>query len=365
MLSALRRADTDYSLIDEGDRIAVGLSGGKDSLSLLYALSYYGYFARKNFKVFPVYIDLGFGNSDLQGLKEFAGKLGYQLQIDDSRFVYDVLKSHQKEGKHLPCSICSRMKKAAINSAAHRLKCNKVAFAHHLDDCVETLFMNMVHGGKVATFSPKMYLSGNDITFIRPLFYAREKQLIDLANELHFPILKSPCPANGKTEREKSKLFLFRLYDEFPDAKNNFAGLLNNYKGVDMPFLSLEKEKETYDGYTLSPLLTPEQMRHSGFAHTKAKKNEEIFLVNHIHKKEAEFAISRPNPHRVYIYGLNGDELALLSGIDNLMKRLAKETNPIFFILERGHKGLAKALGFDYANEPGTGKKAWVKRIAF
>jgi tRNA(Ile)-lysidine synthase TilS/MesJ len=183
VLAAVRRADRDFSLIDDGDRILVGLSGGKDSLSLLRALSVYGRFAGKRFEALPVYLDLGFGQQDLGPLKDYCASLGFDLQLSDSRFVYDVLKAHQKPGKNIPCSICSRMKKAAMNRIARERGCNKVAFAHHNDDAIETLFVNMIHGARIATFEPKMTLERAGITFNRPLIYCREEDLRGQAQE--------------------------------------------------------------------------------------------------------------------------------------------------------------------------------------
>ena len=158
VLAALRHADQDFSLIDDGDKILLGLSGGKDSLALLKALSIYGLFSKKHFIVKPVFLDLGFGGDGVKTLEDYCSSLGYELLVSDSRFVYDILKANTKPGKHIPCSICSRMKKAAMNNIAKDLGFNKVAFAHHSDDAIETLFMNMIHGGRVATFEPKMNL---------------------------------------------------------------------------------------------------------------------------------------------------------------------------------------------------------------
>jgi tRNA 2-thiocytidine biosynthesis protein TtcA len=174
VLAALRQADEKYGLIDEGDKILVGLSGGKDSLCLLKALSIYDKFAKKHFKVQPVTLNLGFDNFHPESLIAYCKSIGYEFIVEDSSFVYGVLKAHQKDGKHIPCSICSRMKKAAMNSVAHRLGYNKVAFAHHRDDALETLFMNMIHGGRVATFEPKMYLEKSKSNLFGRLFWQRK-----------------------------------------------------------------------------------------------------------------------------------------------------------------------------------------------
>lgn len=144
VLACIRKADNKYNLINHGDRIVVGLSGGKDSVALLYTLHLYQKFSHTDFVVQPVTLDLGFDGFDASKMQEFCQSLGYNLIVSDSREVYPILKAHQGDEKHLPCSICSRMKKAAINKVANDLGFNKVAFAHHADDAIETLFMNEI-----------------------------------------------------------------------------------------------------------------------------------------------------------------------------------------------------------------------------
>lgn len=363
VLAALRRADADFSLIDEGDRIALGLSGGKDSLCLLYALSLYGRFAGKKFKVYPVFMDLGFGNVDIIALKEYCASLGYELTVNDSAFVYDVLKAHQEKGKHLPCSICSRMKKAAINAEAKRLRCNKVAFAHHQDDAVETLFMNMVHGGRVATFSPKMVLRRSGLTFIRPLIYCHEKQLIDLAKEMELPVLKSACPADGHTDREEVKHLLQDIYKKYPEAEKNFGYMLKNHEAFDLYFDDIELEGEVPTGYSVSPVVLAKQMRGLSLSNEKEKDGESDYLIKRDHEVVGEVALVRLLPHRYGFYYLKGEDEDLVKGLSILMERLSKEICPLTFVIERGHPKLAKKLGFAYGPLPGSGKKAYFKKV--
>lgn len=358
-MAAIRRADSDFSLIDKGDRIAIGLSGGKDSLSLLYALSLYGKFAGKSFKLFPIYLDLGFGNVDVEALKKFCSDLGLKLIIDDSTFVYDVLKAHQEPGKHLPCSICSRMKKAAMNAQAKRLRCNKVAFAHHKDDAVETLFMNMLHGGRVATFAPKMELKRSGLTFIRPLIYCAEKQTTDLAKEMEFPVIKSPCPADGYTDRQKVKETLLDLYKRYPGSEKNFMSMLGNYESFCLYFDDYELGEEDPSEYSLKPLVTAEGIRGTSFAARKSYEGETDYQVLHKHKPVAEIAVQRVLAHRYRFFDLSGDEEALYRGLSNLIARLSKKIIPLLVIMEGGHAKLAKRLGFVYGYEPSVQKKCW------
>jgi tRNA 2-thiocytidine biosynthesis protein TtcA len=363
ILAALRKADRDYSLIDNGDKILVGLSGGKDSLCLLRALSVYGHFAGKKFTVRPVYLDLGFGNPDLSGLKNYCASLGYDLYVSDSRFVYDILKAHTKEGKHIPCSICSRMKKAAMNNIAKDLGFNKVAFAHHNDDAVETLFMNMIHGGRVATFEPKMRLERAGITFIRPLIYCRESDIRSLVKEEGLPVLASSCPANGFTDREKTKEFLQQVYKEWPEARDNFRTLLHNYQGFCLYFGDLEFESEKNHAYAIKPLLSANEMRRSPFAQRPKQEGEEDFLLLHRHHVVGALAYRHLSDHKIALYGLQGSPTALYYGLAELMNRLERETNPLTFVLLGAEPTLRKKLGFTLKKEPGEKSRRWIRKI--
>ena len=169
ILGLIRQADQTYNLFSDNDRIMIGVSGGKDSMVLAYALNIYQKFNFANFSIVPAILDLGFEGFDATKIKEYFASLNLDLKVIDAKDVYPILKAQQKEGKTLPCSICSRMKKAAINKAAKIYHCNKVAFAHHADDAIETLLMNQIYGGRIATFQPKMHLERSHIDFIRPL----------------------------------------------------------------------------------------------------------------------------------------------------------------------------------------------------
>lgn len=234
ILASIRKADKEFSLINKGDKILIGLSGGKDSLVLTYALSLYKKFSKCDFTIRPVILDLGFGDFSPNKLKDFCASLGLDLIVNDSTFVYKAMLDHQVEGHHIPCSICSRMKKAAMNSIAKELSFNKVAFAHHRDDAIETLFMNEIYGGRMATFSPKMHLERSGIDFIRPLILASEKDIIKCAKEENLPILSSTCPADGHTSRQDVKDLLNKIYIDFPIARENLSGMLTNFEKMDL-----------------------------------------------------------------------------------------------------------------------------------
>lgn len=229
ILGLIRKADQKFDFFHENDRVLIGISGGKDSMVLLKALSQYQHFDCVNFEIVPVILDLGFERFDAEPIKEYVKSLGLELIVVDSKEVYQILKVQQKDSPHLPCSICSRMKKAAINKAAKDLGCNKVAFAHHGDDAIETLFMNEIFGGRIASFQPKMHLDRADIEFIRPLILCHEDEIIRAQKEENIPSFPSHCPNDGNTIRAEMKALLKDIYRKYPSAKDNFFSMMDNY----------------------------------------------------------------------------------------------------------------------------------------
>ena len=159
ILGCIKRADEEYGLIENGDRIAVGVSGGKDSVLLLYALNAYKRMVEKekSFEIIGLHINLGFPNMDVNILKDYFANLNIPFEVENTD-IAKILELNRGNNGRLPCSICSRMKKAVIIKFAKEHNCNKVSFAHHADDAIETLLMNAIYGGRIATFSPKMYL---------------------------------------------------------------------------------------------------------------------------------------------------------------------------------------------------------------
>ncbi|MBE6124572.1 MAG: tRNA 2-thiocytidine(32) synthetase TtcA [Erysipelotrichaceae bacterium] len=233
VLGCIKKADRDYNLIEENDIIGVGISGGKDSLVLLEALNIYKRFAGKKFEVIGIHVKMGFPNMDLSPVVEYFKNKDMRLEVFDND-IYSILKQHPTSKGQLPCSICSRMKKAAVNQAAKSLNCNKVAFAHHAEDAIETLLMNAIYGGRVATFSPRMHLDNIDIDFIRPLVYARENWISMAAKKLEIPVVVSTCPNDKHTQREEMKKMLKDLYRKYPSAKDNFLLMLHNDSKFDL-----------------------------------------------------------------------------------------------------------------------------------
>ena len=217
VLSYVRRAADDYHMIQEGDRIAVGISGGKDSLTLLYALHGLARFYPQHFELHAVTVYLGFQNLDLIRIESICRdelQIPYTIVKTD---IADVIFEQRKESN--PCSLCAKMRKGALNDAIKREGCNKVAYAHHKDDVVETMLMSLIFEGRFHTFSPVTYLDRTGITVIRPLLYMNEADVIGFVNKNQIPVVKSPCPADGHTKREYVKQLLRQLNLENPGVK--------------------------------------------------------------------------------------------------------------------------------------------------
>lgn len=205
MLSVMRKGITTYKLIKDGDKIAVGVSGGKDSVTLLKLLSEYRRFSPEKYDIVAITIDLNFKNdkADFTPIKQLCEELGVEYEIvktDIGEIVFDVRKESN------PCSLCSKLRKGALYDAAKKHGCNKVAIGHHKDDLVDTFILSLVYEGRLSTFSPKSYLSRTDLTLIRPMIMIKESDVYSFARDL--PVVKSKCPADKNTKREDVKTFL-------------------------------------------------------------------------------------------------------------------------------------------------------------
>ena len=217
VLSYVRRAIDDYHMIEDGDKIAVGISGGKDSLTLLYALNSLRIFYPKKFDIHAVTVDLGFNNLNLDAIKELCKNFGIEYTIVKTDIANIIFKERKESN---PCSLCAKMRKGALNDAIKAAGCNKVAYAHHKDDVVETMMMSLIYEGRFHTFSPVTYLDRTEITVIRPLIYMTEADVIGFVNKNNVPVVKSPCPADGHTKREYVKELLREINHETPGVKS-------------------------------------------------------------------------------------------------------------------------------------------------
>ena len=226
VMSHVRRAIDDYHMIEEGDCIAVGISGGKDSLALLYALSGLRRYYPKHFSIYAVTVDLGFQNLNLDKIVSLCKELNVPYKVIQTN-IGEIVFQDRKEDN--PCALCSKMRKGALNNAMKELGCNKVAYAHHKDDVVTTMMMSLIYEGRLHTFSPVTYLDRADMTVIRPLIYMNEADVIGFVNKYHVPVVKSPCPADKHTKREYVRQMLQQLNRENPGVKDRmFTAILNS-----------------------------------------------------------------------------------------------------------------------------------------
>jgi len=230
LLSFTRKAVDEYEMIQEGDRIAVGISGGKDSLTMLYALHGLKRFYPNHFEIEAITVNLGFENFDLTHIQELCNELNIRYTIiptEIAKIIFD------QRGESNPCSLCAKMRKGAFNETAKSLGCNKVAYAHHKDDIIETMLLSLIFEGRFHSFSPRTYLDRMDLTVIRPLMFVDEADIIGFKNSYHLPIAKSPCPVDGYTKREYAKNLVKQLSREHPGTRERmFTAILNaNFSG--------------------------------------------------------------------------------------------------------------------------------------
>lgn len=213
LLSLTRKAVDTYNMINDGDKIAVGISGGKDSLALLYALKGLQRFYPKKFEIEAITVSLGFDDFDLTNVENLCNELEVKYHIVNTD-IGDIIFNQRKEKN--PCSLCAKMRKGALNEEAVKLGCNKIALGHHREDIVETMLMSLFFEGRFYTFSPITYLDRMKLYSIRPLMYVSERDLVGFKNKYDLPVVKSPCPADGNTKREYMKNLLKNLNTENP-----------------------------------------------------------------------------------------------------------------------------------------------------
>lgn len=230
LLSLTRQALDKYELIEEGDHIAVGLSGGKDSLALLYALHHLRRFYPSSYTLSAITVDLGLGNMNLEPVKAVCREFDIPYTIISTE-IGAVLFDIRKEGN--PCSLCAKMRKGALNEKAKELGCNKIAYAHHKDDVIETMVMSLFYEGRFHSFSPKTYLDRMELTVIRPMIFVAEVDVIGFKNKYQLPVCKNPCPMDGYTKRQYVKDLLKELQKDQPHLKDCLfrAVLDGNIKG--------------------------------------------------------------------------------------------------------------------------------------
>lgn len=216
LYSYTRKAIDDYQLIDEGDKIVVGISGGKDSLALLYALSGLRCFYPKNFELMAVTVDLGYDGFDLTSIQALCDTLDVPYHVVHTEIGKIIFNERQEKS---PCSLCAKMRKGALNDFVKESGYNKVAYAHHMDDVIETTFLSMIFEGRFYSFPPKTYLEDTELTIIRPMIYASEAEVKGFQNKYQLPIVANPCPIDGNTKREYVKDLIRQMNLENPGVK--------------------------------------------------------------------------------------------------------------------------------------------------
>ena len=216
LYSYTRQAINDFQMIQDGDKIAIGVSGGKDSLALLYALSGLQKFISEKIDIVAITVDLGFGNFETEEIRKLCEKLGIEYHLVKTQ-IADILKAKIKEGSF--CSLCAKMRKGALNNFAKGLGCNKIAYAHHKDDFVETMILSLFYEGQFFSFPPVKYYEDVDLTVIRPLLYVSEKDIIGFQNKMTLQSIKNPCPFDKNTKREYVKNLLRQLKKDNPEIQ--------------------------------------------------------------------------------------------------------------------------------------------------
>lgn len=225
LYSYTRKAIDDFQMIKEKDSIAVGISGGKDSLTLLYALAGLRKFYPIHYSLTAVTVDLGYPDFDLTAIKELCRELDVPYHIIPTE-IGAIIK--EQNIKNSPCSLCAKLRKGALNKAVVELGCNKVAYAHHKDDIIETMLLSLMFEGRFYAFPPVTHLDRSNLDVIRPLMYVPEVDVIGFKNHYNLPIVKNPCAFDGKTQRQYAKDLLQQLNKDHPGVKNRlFTAILN------------------------------------------------------------------------------------------------------------------------------------------
>lgn len=231
ILSTLRKAVEKYDLIQQGDKIAVGLSGGKDSLVLLKALKMYQRFSPVQFDLVAITVDIYSGREDYSHLKNFCDELCVEFVVEKTD-IHDVVFEIRKESN--PCSLCAKMRRGALNSACNRLGCNKLALGHHLQDVIETFFLSLLYEGRLSTMKPKSFMSKAQVTLIRPLYLTSEKTIRTVSKD--FPVKKSICPADKDSKRQDVEKLIEDINKIIPNSKKRIETAIldaENYNLLD------------------------------------------------------------------------------------------------------------------------------------
>ena len=226
ILSLVRRCVEDYHMIEEGDTVAVGVSGGKDSVLTLAALAKLRSFYPKRFQVEALTIDAGAPGTDFSPIARLCGDLQVPYHLIPVP-IYEIVFLHRKEKN--PCSLCAKLRRGALSTEMNRLGLTKIALGHHYDDAVETMVMSLFLEGRISCFQPVTFLDRSRVTQIRPLLYVQERDVRGAVRRLDLPVVENPCPANGETKREEVKELLRQLEKQYPHLKTKIFGAMQRY----------------------------------------------------------------------------------------------------------------------------------------
>ena len=219
----IRKAVDDYNMIEENDRVAVGVSGGKDSMLLLVAMKHLQSYYPRHFDLEAITIELGFEGMDFSPVRQLCAELDIPytcLKTDIKEIVFDVRKEEN------PCSLCAKMRRGALNDAIKERGISKLALGHHFDDAVETFMMNLLFEGRLGSFRPVTYLDRSGVTQIRPMVYAGEGKIANLADRLELPVVENPCPMDKTSKRHEIKQLLKTMSADYPDMKTKIFGAM-------------------------------------------------------------------------------------------------------------------------------------------
>jgi len=224
VLGSIRRADEKYHMIEDGDKVCIGVSGGKDSLLLMEAMKLYQRFAYTKFDVIAVMLDLGLKRQDTSAIEALAERIGMEFTVEKTDIGKVVFEYRQERS---PCALCAKLRRGALNTFAVEHGCNKVALGHNREDVIETFFMSMLYEGRINTFAPVTYLSRRDVTVIRPLIFLPEKYALSVAKARNLPVLPPNCDIAGSTKREEAKQLVQHITTLVPDFEEKFMHALS------------------------------------------------------------------------------------------------------------------------------------------
>ncbi len=233
ILGCVRKAVQDFDMIQDGAKVAVGISGGKDSMTLLYALKLFQRFSPAKYDLEALTISLGFEDFSLQPIEDFCKKINVPYTIKETKIAQIVFEARKEKN---PCSLCANMRRGALHNLMKERSLTTLALGHHSDDAIETLFLNIFYAGSISTFSPKSFMSRKKIHVIRPMIYAKESEIVVEVKRNNIPVVTSPCPMDKNTKREEMKSRLKKVYKEIPGGRDRVMTALKNKNQINLWF---------------------------------------------------------------------------------------------------------------------------------